>query len=203
MNTVSDKKSQTPVPGQLYVISAPSGGGKTSLTRALIERLAAKGRTARFSVSYTTRDPREGERDGVDYHFVSVDGFKQMIAEAAFLEHARVFDRYYGTSKAETERWLAAGQDVILDIDWQGAEQVRARAPDAITIFISPPSREELERRLRSRASDDETAIIKRLAEADDEMARAGDYDHQIVNDEFERALSELQAIFEGTARSA
>ena len=184
-------------PGQLYVISAPSGGGKTSLTRALIERLAARGRTARFSVSYTTRNAREGEREGVDYHFVSVDRFKQMIAEEAFLEHARVFDRYYGTSRAETERWLAAGQDVILDIDWQGAEQVRARAPEAVTIFIRPPSRAELERRLRARASDDEAAITQRLAEADDELAHADDYDYQIVNDTFDRALDELEALFE------
>ena len=184
-------------PGQLYVISAPSGGGKTSLTRALIERLAARGRTARFSVSYTTRNAREGEREGVDYHFVSVDRFKQMIAEEAFLEHARVFDRYYGTSRAETERWLAAGQDVILDIDWQGAEQVRARAPEAVTIFIRPPSRAELERRLRARASDDEAAITQRLAEADDELAHADDYDHQIVNDTFDRALDELEALFD------
>ena len=184
-------------PGQLYVISAPSGGGKTSLTRALIERLAARGRTARFSVSYTTRNAREGEREGVDYHFVSMDRFKQMITEEAFLEHARVFDRYYGTSRAETERWLAAGQDVILDIDWQGAEQVRARAPEAVTIFIRPPSRAELARRLRARASDDEAAITQRLAEADDELAHADDYDYQIVNDTFDRALDELEALFE------
>ena len=184
-------------PGQLYVISAPSGGGKTSLTRALIERLGARGRTARFSVSYTTRNAREGEREGVDYHFVSVDRFKQMITEEAFLEHARVFDRYYGTSRAETERWLAAGQDVILDIDWQGTEQVRARAPEAVTIFIRPPSRAELARRLRARASDDEAAITQRLAEADDELAHADDYDYQIVNDTFDRALDELEALFE------
>ncbi|RJS94479.1 guanylate kinase [Salinisphaera sp. Q1T1-3] len=186
--------------GRLYVISAPSGGGKTSLTRALIARLAEQDRIARFSVSYTTRAAREGEVDGVDYHFVGFDDFERMIAQDAFLEHARVFDRYYGTSAAETERCLAAGQDVILDIDWQGAAQVRERAPGAVTIFIRPPSRAELERRLRSRASDDEAAIRRRLAEADDELARADDYDHQIVNDEFGRALDALEALFQQTA---
>ncbi|HET7314035.1 guanylate kinase [Salinisphaera sp.] len=183
--------------GRLYVISAPSGGGKTSLTRALIERLAERGRTARFSVSYTTRAARAGEADGVDYHFVSGETFEAMIERGEFLEHARVFDRYYGTSAAETERWLSAGQDVVLDIDWQGAAQVRERAPQAVTIFIRPPSREELERRLRTRASEDENAIARRLAEADDELAHAGDYDYQIVNDRFERALDALTAIFE------
>lgn len=186
--------------GRLYVISAPSGGGKTSLTRAVIERLGARGRVARFSVSYTTRDARAGEVDGVDYHFVSRDAFEAMAERGEFLEYARVFDRYYGTSAAETERWLEAGQDVVLDIDWQGAAQVRERAPEAITIFIRPPSREELERRLRARASEDEDAIARRLAEADDELAHADDYDYQIVNDRFEHALDELTDIFERTA---
>lgn len=185
--------------GQLYVISAPSGGGKTSLTRALIERLAARGRIARFSVSHTTRAARPGEQEGVDYHFVSMDQFRAMIDDGAFLEYAQVFDRFYGTSKAETERWLAAGQDVVLDIDWQGARQVRERAPEAETIFIRPPSRDELERRLRARGSEDEAAIARRLAEADDEMARADEYDYQLVNDVFERALDELTAIFDQT----
>lgn len=190
-------QSSNPAAGQLYVISAPSGGGKTSLTRALIERLARRGRAARFSVSYTTRNTREGETHGVDYLFVSMDRFRAMIDEGAFLEYAQVFDRYYGTSKAETERWLDAGQDVVLDIDWQGARQVRERAPDAVTIFIRPPSRDELERRLRARGSEDEASIARRLAEADDEVARADEYDHQIVNDVFDRALDQLTAIFE------
>lgn len=185
--------------GRLYVISAPSGGGKTSLTRALIARLAERGRIARFSVSYTTRDARAGETDGVDYHFVGRDEFEAMIERGAFLEHARVFDRYYGTSAAETARWLDAGQDVVLDIDWQGAAQVRLRAPEAVTIFIRPPSREELERRLRDRGSEDEDAIARRLAEADDELAHADDYDYQIVNDQFARALDDLTDIFERT----
>ncbi|MGB7755786.1 MAG: guanylate kinase [Salinisphaera sp.] len=185
--------------GRLYVISAPSGGGKTSLTRAVIERLGATGRVARFSVSYTTRAARAGEVDGVDYHFVSRDEFEAMIERGEFLEYARVFDRHYGTSAAETERWLAAGQDVVLDIDWQGAAQVRERAPEAVTIFIRPPSRAELERRLRARGSEDESAIERRLAEADDELAHADDYDYQIVNDRFEHALDELTRIFERT----
>ena len=187
--------------GQLYVISAPSGAGKTSLTHALIERLARHGRKARFSVSYTTRDARPGEVDGEDYHFVPVAEFETMIEDGAFLEHARVFDRYYGTSAAETERWLAHGQDVVLDIDWQGARQVRERAAGVISIFIRPPSRDELERRLRARASDDEAQIARRLAEADDELARADEYDHQIVNDHFDDALDALERIFLSAAQ--
>lgn len=186
--------------GRLYVISAPSGGGKTSLARALLKQLAAQGRSARFSVSYTTRAMRKGENNGVDYHFVSNDDFENMVARGEFLEHAHVFDRYYGTSVTETQRWLDAGQDVVLDIDWQGASQVKSRVHDAVTIFIRPPSRQELERRLRSRGSEDEQAIQQRLAEADAELAHAQDYDHQIINDDFERALQELIAIFEQPA---
>jgi guanylate kinase len=182
--------------GRLYVISAPSGGGKTSLTHAIIERLAATGHTIRFSVSYTTRAARPGEVGGVDYHFVAHATFEAMIARGEFLEYARVYDRYYGTSAAETERWLAAGSDVVLDIDWQGARQVRAHTPDAISIFIRPPTRAELERRLRARASENETAIERRLAEADAEIAHAHEYDHQIVNDCFGRALVALEALF-------
>lgn len=186
--------------GRLYVISAPSGGGKTSLTRALIQRLGQRGRSVRFSVSYTTRAARAGEIDGVDYHFIRRDTFEAMIAGDEFLEYARVFDRYYGTSAVETGCWLSAGHDVVLDIDWQGAAQVRQRTTDAVSIFIRPPSRLELERRLRARASEDEAAITRRLAEADDELAHADDYDYQIVNDCFDRALDELTGIFERTA---
>lgn len=178
------------------MISAPSGAGKTSLTHALIDRLAGRGHRARFSVSYTTRAARAGEVDGDDYHFVSMADFEAMIGRGEFLEHARVFDRYYGTSAVETERWLADGQDVVLDIDWQGAAQVRECAPGVITIFIRPPSRAELERRLRARASDDDAQIARRLAEAEDELARAAAYDHQIVNDHFDDALDALERIF-------
>ena len=190
--------SETPRRGQLYVISAPSGGGKTSLTHALIERRASAGRVVRFSVSYTTRAARAGEIDGRDYHFISTARFEQMIAGGDFLEHARVFERYYGTSAQETERWLAAGQDVVLDIDWQGARQVRERAPGAVSIFIRPPSRSELERRLRDRGSDDDASIARRLAEADAEIAHAEEYDHQIVNSDFAAAVAALERIFAG-----
>lgn len=183
--------------GRLIVISAPSGGGKTSLTRALIDRLTARGTSARFSISHTTRAPRPGEIDGYDYFFVDEPVFEAMIERGEFLEYARVFDRYYGTSLAETERGLAAGEHVMLDIDWQGARQVRAKAPGAMTIFVRPPDRTELERRLRARGSEPEDAIARRLAEADDELAHADEYDHVVVNDSFDRALAALVALFD------
>lgn len=178
--------------GRLFVVSAPSGAGKTSLTHALIERLAARGHRLTFSVSYTTRAPRGSERNGVDYHFVSRAQFEQMIAERAFLEFAQVFDRYYGTGRAETEKLLAAGQDVMLDIDWQGARQVRAAVDEVTSIFIMPPSRDELARRLRERALEDDSAIARRLAEADEEIDHAGEFDHVVVNEDFDTALGEL-----------
>ncbi|MEQ8797764.1 MAG: guanylate kinase [Salinisphaeraceae bacterium] len=182
--------------GRLFVISAPSGAGKTSLTHAVIERLAGHGREVCFSVSYTTRAPRAGETDGVDYHFVDEARFVAMIEAGAFLEHARVFDRRYGTGRAETERRLDAGLDVVLDIDWQGARQVRAASPDVTTIFIKPPSRDELERRLRNRALDDEATIARRMAEADEELAHAHEYDHHVTNDDFATAVEELTGVF-------
>ncbi|NNC23773.1 guanylate kinase [Salinisphaera sp. USBA-960] len=184
--------------GQLVVISAPSGGGKTSLTRALIDRMVERGQPARFSISHTTRAPRPGEVDGRDYFFVDEATFESMIERGAFLEYARVFDRYYGTSLAETERGLTAGEHVMLDIDWQGARQVRAKAPDAVTIFIRPPDRDELEARLRARGSEDETAIAHRLAEADEELAHADEFDHVIANDSFGRALGALDRVVDG-----
>lgn len=187
-------------PGKLYVISAPSGSGKTSLAHALLAKMAEQGRVARFSISYTTRAMRVGEQQGVDYHFISNDEFEAMIQRDEFLEYAWVFDRYYGTAAADARCWQAAGQDVVLDIDWQGAAQVRAKAPEAVTIFIQPPSREELERRLRSRGSEDEESIQRRLAEADLEMAHADEYDYQVVNDTFAQALADLAAIFDQTA---
>lgn len=183
--------------GRLFVVSAPSGAGKTSLTHAAIERLlASHGRAPRFSVSYTTRAPRAGERDGVDYHFVDEAEFRRLVDAGGFLEHARVFDRYYGTGRAETERLLAAGHDVVMDIDWQGAQQVRAAAAGVIGVFIMPPSLSELEHRLRERALDDEATIRRRLADAEEEMAHAGEYDHVVVNDDFDRARDQLVAIF-------
>ncbi|WP_353251548.1 guanylate kinase [Salinisphaera sp. PC39] len=184
--------------GRLFVVSAPSGAGKTSLTRAAIDRLATRGRSARFSVSYTTRAPRVGERDGIDYHFVDDAEFRRLIEAGEFLEHARVFDRRYGTGRGETERLLAAGHDVILDIDWQGAQQVREASDQVVSVFIMPPSLAELERRLRERALDDEADIERRLAEAEEEIAHSGEFDHIVVNDRFEDALAELESILAG-----
>lgn len=189
---------ENPASGRLYVISAPSGAGKTSLTHALIERMAERGRSVRFSVSYTTRAPRSGERDGRDYHFVDAATFARMVEGGEFLEYARVFDYAYGTGRAETERLLAAGHDVVLDIDWQGARQVSAAMPTVTRIFIMPPSRDELERRLRDRAADDDDAIGRRMAEADEEIAHSEEFDHIVVNDEFDAALDRLERIFVG-----
>lgn len=183
-------------PGRLFVISAPSGAGKTSLTHAVIKRLAAQGRSVRFSVSYTTRKPRGAEQDGVDYNFVSQEKFKEMIAQEKFLEHAQVFDQFYGTGREQTDKTLAEGHDVVLDIDWQGAQQVRSKTGEVTSIFIMPPSRDELERRLRERAADEDTAITRRLAEAEEEMAHAREYDHVVTNDCFEQATDDLLELF-------
>ncbi len=181
--------------GNLYIVSAPSGGGKTSLTRALIPRLARHGITASISVSYTTRVPRPGEVHGEHYHFVDEASFVGMIESRAFLEHAHVFGRRYGTGRSRTETLLAAGEDVILDIDWQGARQVRAAIADAVSIFILPPSVAELERRLRGRSQDSEETIAARMDEAHQELAHHGEYDYLVVNEQFEQALEELAAI--------
>lgn len=186
-------------PGQLYVISAPSGAGKTSLTHALIERLAAHGHSVRFSISYTTRAPRAGEQEGRDYHFVDDATFSRMAESGEFLEYARVFQSGYGTGRAETQRLLSLGHDVVLDIDWQGARQVVAAMPTVTRVFIMPPSRDELERRLRARAADDEATIDRRMAKADEEMEHSNEFDHVVTNDQFEVALSQLEAIFAAT----
>jgi guanylate kinase len=184
--------------GNLWIVSAPSGGGKTSLTRALLPELARHGVAAVISVSTTTRAPRPGEQDGVHYHFVDESKFLAMIAAGAFLEHAHVFGRRYGTARASTEALLASGADVILDIDWQGARQVRQLLPAVNSVFILPPSRAELERRLRDRGQDSDAVINGRMAEARDEMSHFDEYGHLVVNDEFGRALVELTAIFLG-----
>lgn len=182
--------------GRLVVIAAPSGTGKTSLSRALIERLRARGLKAVFSVSYTTRAARPGEIDGRDYHFLSDAAFREMISRDEFLEHALVFDRRYGTGKRVTDALLREGAHVFLDIDWQGARQVRARAPqDCVSIFLLPPSLEELERRLRSRGQDDDAAIARRMQAARDEISHSGEFQHVLVNDDFDRTLATLEKL--------
>jgi len=182
--------------GNLFIVSAPSGGGKTSLTRALLPRLAGCGVEAVISVSYTTRAPRSGEQDGVHYHFVDEPRFLAMVGRGEFLEHAEVFGRRYGTGRARTEQLLADGCDVILDIDWQGARQVRAQLPGAQGIFILPPSLQELERRLRARSQDDDETIARRMRAARQEMSHQDEYDYLVVNEDFEQALQQLAAIF-------
>ena len=179
--------------GTLYVISAPSGAGKTSLVRALL-----KGDPGiRMSVSHTTRPKRSGERNGVDYHFVDEPEFVRMIEEGAFLEHARVFDHRYGTSAAGIQGQLDEGLDVILEIDWQGARQVRARMPEAISIFIIPPTREALAERLSARGQDSAEVIARRMRDAGAEMSHYAEFDFLVINDHFVRALDDLRSIFQ------
>jgi guanylate kinase len=180
------------IPGQLYVISAPSGAGKTSLIKALRARMPELG----LSVSHTTRAMRPGEQDGVHYHFVDVAKFEAMIADGAFVEYARVFGNYYGTSKAAISQVLAGGQDLILEIDWQGAQQVRAQFPTVISIFVLPPSRAALRERLFGRGQDDAEVIARRLAEATLEMRQHPNYDYLIINEDFSTALDQLGCIF-------
>ena len=177
--------------GSLYIFAAPSGAGKTSLVKALVETTA----DIEVSVSHTTRAPRPGEVDGVNYHFTDVAAFKAMVAQGAFLEHARVFDNYYGTARANIEQRLAAGVDVILEIDWQGARQVREQFPDSIGIFILPPSRQALEERLRGRGQDGDEVIARRMRDAESEISHYGEFDYLVINDDFATALVELAAI--------
>ncbi|MEN8107131.1 MAG: guanylate kinase [Pseudomonadota bacterium] len=178
--------------GTLYIISAPSGAGKTSLLRALLD---SSGSQLALSVSHTTRYPRPGDVDGQDYHFIDSGTFTAMIAAGDFLEHAKVFDNFYGTSSAGVQAQLAAGQDVILEIDWQGARQVRAAMPDSTGIFILPPSREALQERLRDRGQDDDEMIARRMRDAISEMSHYDEYDYLIINDVFQAAHDELAAI--------
>jgi guanylate kinase len=177
--------------GTLYTVSAPSGAGKTSLVTSLIQRCPG----LRVSVSHTTRPMRPGEEDGVNYHFVAEDAFLAMLDRAEFLEHARVFGNLYGTSQLWVEEQLAAGVDVILEIDWQGAAQVKRLLPDTCAIFILPPSRATLEERLNSRGQDDADIIARRMAEAVEEMSHWVEGDFLVVNEDFEQALGELEAI--------
>lgn len=177
--------------GTLFIISAPSGAGKTSLVRELVESLDG----IQVSVSHTTRARRDGEVDGVNYHFADVPGFEAMIERGEFFEYARVFDNYYGTSRPAVQAALAAGQDVILEIDWQGARQVRQQLPDAVSVFILPPSREELERRLSGRGTDEHAVIERRMRDAVSEMSHHDEYDYLVINDDFTTALDELRAL--------
>lgn len=177
--------------GSLFIVTAPSGAGKTSLVRALLER----DRDVRLSVSYTTRAMRPGEVEGVDYHFVSEDRFLHMLEEGDFLESAEVHGARYGTSQTLVESVLDAGHDLVLEIDWQGAAQVRSLYPHAIGIFILPPSEDELERRLHARAQDSAAVIARRLAAAKEEIGHVGEFDYVIINDQFETAIQDLLAI--------
>jgi len=175
----------------LYVVSAPSGGGKTSLVNALLER----DENVTLSVSHTTRAPRPGEKDGVHYYFVDEQEFEDLVLQGAFLEHARVFDHCYGTGRAEVQRQLAAGYDVLLDIDWQGARQIRESFPAARTIFILPPSLSVLRERLIGRGQDSPAVIERRMRAARAETSHATEFDFLIVNDDFGAALADLHAI--------
>lgn len=178
--------------GTLYIISAPSGAGKTSLVKALL----AQDEQIRVSVSHTTRAMRPGEEDGVHYNFVSREVFDSLIAAGNFLEYAEVFTNKYGTSRIWVEEQLAQGTDVILEIDWQGAQQVRKLMPNAVSVFILPPSKEELRRRLTGRGQDSDEVIDHRMSEAVSEMVHYPEFDYVIINDDFDQALVQLQAVF-------
>jgi guanylate kinase len=179
--------------GRLYVVSAPSGAGKTSLVRALMERDPR----IRFSVSYTTRKPRPNEIPGRDYHFVTPERFAEMVARDEFLEHAQVFDNCYGTGVRAVEDALANGEQLLLEIDWQGARQVRARLPEARSIFILPPTRQALEQRLKGRSTDSDAVIQRRLQDAAQDLTHWAEFDYVVVNDRFDTALEDLRAIVE------
>lgn len=184
--------------GQLYVVAAPSGAGKTSLVKALLERVPE----LRLSVSHTTRAKRPKEEHGREYFFISIPEFSGKVAKGDFLEHAQVFDNFYGTARAPVEEQLATGRNVILEIDWQGARQVRASMPSAATIFILPPSRQALEQRLRNRATDSEEVIARRLQDAVGDMSHWNEFDYVVVNDDFERATGDLASIVLGKGES-
>ena len=180
--------------GRLFVIAAPSGAGKTSLVRALLE----KEPRLKLSISTTTRKRRPTEEEGREYHFVSVPQFEALIERGEFLEHARVFDHLYGTSRAFVERELKRGHNVVLEIDWQGAQQVRRAMPKSVSVFILPPSRRALAERLARRATDSEEVIARRLADAAADMSHYREFDYVIVNDDFARAVADLRRVVEG-----
>lgn len=182
---------------RLFIFSAASGTGKTSLAHALMNRV----RNLAFSVSHTTRAPRPGETHGVHYYFVSPEEFEAMAARGEFLEHATVFGNRYGTSRRVIEELLAQGKSVILDIDWQGARAIKSKMPEAVSVFILPPSRATLEERLKNRRQDSPEIIARRMAEAVSEISHYPEFDVVVVNDDFETALADLEAIVTGRGR--
>jgi len=184
---------------KLFVIAAPSGAGKTTLVKALVEHNPE----LKFSISYTTRSQRATEEHGRDYYFVTVDEFEALRKNGELLESALVFDNHYGTSRSQVERHLANGNPVILEIDWQGARLVRQSMPDCVTIFILPPSREALERRLRGRRTDSEAVIQRRLRDALGDMSHWDEFDYVIINDDLKRATAELVAVIEGRGEAS
>lgn len=186
------------IPGTLFIVSAPSGAGKTSLLKALM----ARDESVTFSVSHTTRDPRPGEVDGRDYHFIDRARFEAMREAQAFLESAEVYGNGYGTAIGDVREKLARGRKVVLEIDWQGARQVRERMPEAVSVFILPPSRECLRARLTERGTDSGAIIDQRMAVATEEMAHWNEYDYVIINDQFGRALEELAAVLNGRGQA-
>ncbi len=177
--------------GMLYIISAPSGAGKTSLVNALLEEMDL----IEVSVSYTTRAKRPGERCGIDYHFINQKKFKNMVNEGVFIEHAEVFGNYYGTSRETIKEKLKAGIDIILEIDWQGAQQVRKQFDDCTTVFILPPSKRELLSRLQERGQDDDEVIQGRMNESVEQLSHYKEFEYLIINDQFSHALGELKAL--------
>ena len=178
----------------LFTISAPSGAGKTSLVRALLEKKAS---TLAVSVSHATRSIRPGETDGVDYHFVSTEIFEKMVENGEFLEHPQVFGNYYGTARAAVESLLDSGKHVILEIDWQGARLVKQKIPATVSIYILPPSRAVLEQRLVDRATDDRSTIKRRMEAADEEMSHYNDAAYLVINEDFDCALYDLECIIQ------
>ena len=184
--------------GKLFVFAAPSGAGKTTLVHAMV----AKHPEMRFSISYTTRKPRKNEADGVDYLFVDDEEFMKLRDQGEMLEYAEVFDHYYATSRSQVEKHLADNRNVILEIDWQGARQVRESMPDCITVFILPPSVEELERRLRDRRTDAPEVIERRLRDALSDMSHWNEFDYVIINDDLDRAVADLESVLAGEGES-